>query len=401
VSARLVGKSGRDRSLRRRHPWVFSGAVGSFEGDVADGGVADVVDRAGRFLGRAYVNRKSQIVGRVLTWNEDEAIDEAFWRGRVARAIAARDPAASAIRLVNAESDGLPGLVVDRYGPWLVLQSLTLGIEAHKRDLARLVAEETERAGVAVQGVWERSDVDVRQREGLAKKSGTLIGPEPPPEIEIEEAGAGGRALRFGVDVHRGHKTGFYLDQRENRARVAAWSAGRDVLDLFCYTGAFAAHARVAGARSVTLVDSSVEAMALARTNLERNGFAASDGDLLRENVFEVLRTLKASGRRFGMVIADPPKLAKTQALVDKATRAYKDLNLLSMQLLEPGGILATFSCSGLVSADLFRKVVFGASTDAGRDVQILDRLSQPADHPVLLGLPEAEYLKGLVLRAP
>jgi 23S rRNA (cytosine1962-C5)-methyltransferase len=250
-----------------------------------------------------------------------------------------------------------------------------------------------------VRGVWERSDVDVRAREGLGKEAGPLFGEEPPAEIEIEEQAAGGRVLRFGVDVRRGHKTGFYLDQRENRRRVARWCAGREVLDLFCYTGAFGAHALAAGAKSVVMVDSSVEAIALAPKNLERNGPACPADHLVRENVFECLRRFRSEGRRFGAVIADPPKLAKAQAHLDKATRAYKDLNLLAMQLLEPGGILATFSCSGLVGADLFRKIVFGASADAGRDVQVLDRLSQPADHPVLLGLPEAEYQKGLVCR--
>lgn len=397
MAASLVLQRGREKSVRRRHPWIFSGAVQSI-GDVPDGGVADVADANGHFLARAYVNRKSQIVGRVLTWDEDEAIDAAFWRRRLARAIAARGRVAVG-RLVNAESDGLPGLVLDRYGEWLVLQSLTLGIERVKQDVARFAAEEAAAAGIPVRGVWERSDVDVRQREGLPKATGALVGPPPPPEFEITEPGHGGRELRFLVDPHRGHKTGFYLDQRENRARVAAWCAGRDVLDLFAYTGAFTVHALAAGARRVVHVDSSVEASALARRNVEANAFAPDAVEFVRENVFEALRAFRAEGRRFGAVIADPPKLAKSAALVDKATRAYKDLNMLALQLLEPDGILATFSCSGLVSADLFRKVVFGASVDAGRDVQILDRLSQPADHPVLLGLPEAEYLKGLIGR--
>lgn len=397
MSASLVLQRGREKSVRRRHPWIFSGAVASL-GDAPDGGVTDVADAGGRFLARAYINRKSQIVGRVLTWDEDEAVDAAFWRRRIARAVAARG-AAPVARLINAESDGLPGLVVDRYGEWLVLQSLTLGIERVKHEVAALVAEAASAAGGPVRGVWERSDVDVRQREGLTKKSGTLIGAEPPPEVEVEERAADGRTLRFAVDLHRGHKTGFYLDQRENRARVAAWCGGREVLDLFGYTGGFTVHALAAGATRVVHADSSVEASALAARNVAANGFAPDAVELRRENVFDLVRTLRSEGRRFGVVIADPPKLAKNASLVDKASRAYKDLNMLAMQLLEPDGILATFSCSGLVSMDLFRKIVFGASVDADRDVQVLDRLSQPADHPVLLGLPEAEYLKGLICR--
>jgi 23S rRNA (cytosine1962-C5)-methyltransferase len=369
-------------------------------GDVGDGDVADVVDAHGRFLARACVNRRSQIVGRVLTWDESETVDVDFWRRRLARALAARAAEAHAIRLVNAESDGLPGLVVDRYGEWLVLQSLTLGIERVKHDLARMLAEEASRGGrPPVRGVFERSDVDVRHREGLTKAAGPLWGDEPPPEIEIEEAAAGGRRLVFPVDVRRGHKTGFYLDQRENRRDVARWCEGRSVLDLFCYTGGFGVHARAAGAADVVHADSSVEAIALAQRTVARNGFDVPADAFHRDNVFELLRRFRAQGRRFGAVIADPPKLAKTQANVEKSTRAYKDLNHLAMQLLEPGGILATFSCSGLVSTELFRKVVFGASVDAGRDVQILERRGPPADHPVLLSLPEAEYLKGFVCR--
>lgn len=394
----MIIKPGREKSLRRRHPWIFSGAVASV-GDAEDGGIADVVDAAGRFLARVCVNRRSQIVGRVLTWDQTESIDSDFWRRRLARAISFRPVEAAATRLVNAESDGLPGLVVDRYGEWLVMQSLTLGIERVKGEIARLLAEEAVRDGrPPVRGVFERSDVDVRQREGLAKSSGRLLGDEPPAEIEIVEA-ANGRTLRFLVDVRRGHKTGFYLDQRENRRDVATWCTGREVLDLFCYTGGFAVHAMASGAAHVVQVDSSVEAIAAAKRTVAHNGFSARDEDFHRENVFELLRAFRKDGRKFGAVIADPPKLAKTQANVEKSTRAYKDLNHLAMQLLEPGGILATFSCSGLVSGELFRKVVFGASVDADRDVQVLDRLGPPADHPVLLGLPEAEYLKGLVCR--
>jgi 23S rRNA (cytosine1962-C5)-methyltransferase len=216
--------------------------------------------------------------------------------------------------------------------------------------------------------------------------------------LDVDETAAGGAPLRFGVDLRRGHKTGFYLDQRDNRRRVAAWCAGRDVLDAFAYSGAFGAHALAAGARSLVVLDSSADALALARANLERNG-SAVHAECVEEDVFSALRRFRAEGRRFDAVVLDPPKFAKTAAQVERASRAYKDANLVAMQLLRPGGILATFSCSGAVSADLFQKIVFGASVDALRDVHVLERLGQPADHPVLLSFPEGEYLKGLLCR--
>ena len=268
----------------------------------------------------------------------------------------------------------------------------------------RILAEEAASGGrLPVRGVFERSDVDVRQREGLAKASGRLFGEEPPPEIEIEERAVDGRALRFLVDVRRGHKTGFYLDQSRNRREVASWCAGREVLDLFCYTGGLGVHAMAAGAAHVVQVDSSVEAIAAAQRTAALNGFAAREEDFQRENVFEIMRRFRSEGRKFGAVIADPPKLAKTQANVEKSTRAYKDLNHVAMQLLEPGGILATFSCSGLVSGELFRKVVFGASVDAGREVQVLDRLATggPPGAPELARrVPERVRLPGGVTLA-
>jgi 23S rRNA (cytosine1962-C5)-methyltransferase len=391
---RVVLRSGREKPVRQRHPWVFSGAIQRIDGDVEDGGIADVVSARGEFLARGYVNRRSQIVVRLLTWNEAEPIDAAFWRARLERALRSRSGADSACRLVNAESDGLPGLIVDRYGEWLVVQALTLGIDRLKSEWVGWLV-----GLLDVRGVYERSDVDVREKEGLAQATGVLSGEAPPDEIEIAERGYADRPARFLVDVRRGHKTGFYLDQRDNRRKVAAHCRDAEVLNLFAYTGGFACHALLAGARRVVNVDSSAEALALARRNLALNGFAARDEDVAEADAFEALRRYRAEGRAFDAIVVDPPKFAHSAGQVGRAARAYKDLNLVAMQILRPGGILATFSCSGLVSPDLFQKIVFGASIDAGREAQIVEKLSQASDHPVLLSFPEAEYLKGLICR--
>lgn len=395
---RVILKAGRDKPVRRRHPWIFSGAIRAIEGDVVDGDVCDVVSTDGEFLARGYVNRRSQIVARLLSWNAAEAIDAAFWRERLQRAVDARSSDAEAQRWVNAESDGLPGLIVDRYGAWLVAQVLTLGMEMLKPDwLPALIAVAGER--LALRGVYERSDVNVREKEGQSQTAGVLYGEEPPELIEIVERDAASRALRFWVDVRRGHKTGFYLDQSENRRRAAAYCRDAEVLNLFSYSGAFALHALAAGARRVVNVDSSADALALAKRNLELNGFAASDEDFVAADVFEILRRYRSEGRTFDAIILDPPKFVHSTGQLNRATRAYKDLNLVAMQILREGGVLITFSCSGLVSADLFQKIVFGASLDARRQAHIVEWLAQSADHAVRLSFPEAAYLKGLALR--
>jgi 23S rRNA (cytosine1962-C5)-methyltransferase len=388
MTACAVIKAGRDKPIRQRHPWVFSGAIERIDPAARDGDVIEVATPRGEFLARGYLNRQSQIVVRLLTWDQAEAIDDTFWARRLTRSISAR-PDGPARRLVNAESDGLPGLIVDQYGEWLVVQSLTLGIEQHKTLITGQLQDM-----LKPRGIYERSDVDVREKEGLSSSTGVLVGDEPPERIEIDEHGH-----RLWVDVRRGHKTGFYLDQRDNRRKTKAYMREADVLNLFCYTGGFTVAALSAGAKSVLNVDSSAAALELAKENLRLNGLAVNDQDFVEADVFSYLRKLRADQRAFDVIIADPPKLAQSQAQVDRAARAYKDLNLVSMQLLKPGGYLITFSCSGLVSPDLFQKIVFGASLDASRDVQIVERLSQASDHPVLLSFPEAEYLKGLVCR--
>lgn len=386
-------KPRREKSLLQRHPWVYSGAVGGVEGDVEPGGVVTVVDSSGRFLASGYYNDRSKIMVRVLSWDEGEAIDDGWWRSRISSAIARRAPlfedgATTACRLVHAEADGLPGLVVDRYAGVVVVQCLTAGIERVRDVVADVVRE-----ALGDVAVYERSDTTARAREGLPPSAGPIAGPAPGP-VDILENGH-----RFRVDVAAGQKTGFYLDQRDNRAAAAPFAAGSDVLDVFCYTGAFSVYVAAAGAASVTLADSSEPALEAAEAHLAANGVPESASELLCGDVFEILRAYRDEGRRFGMAIVDPPRFATSRHQVEKALRAYKDANMLAMQLLEPGGILATFSCSAGVDIQSFTLAVSWAGIDARRDVQILRRLGQGLDHPVLASFPESEYLKGLLCR--
>ncbi|MBN1813434.1 MAG: class I SAM-dependent rRNA methyltransferase [Anaerolineae bacterium] len=391
----VVLKKNRAKPVNQHHPWIYSGAVDRVEDDPADGDVVDVRDTGNNWLARGTINRQSQIVVRLLTWQQDEPVDGDFWHRRLERAIAARqtladDPVTDAYRLVHAESDYLPGLVVDRYGDWLVVQLLTLGVERWKEEIIASLVGLVE----GVKGIYERSDVDGREKDGLEPRTGVLWGGEPPEEIEIVENGR-----RFLVDVRQGHKTGFYLDQRENRARLPGFCAGAEVLDVFSYVGGFGVYAAAGGAGAVTLVDSSAPALELAQRNFALNGFESAGTKYVEGNVFSVLRGYRAQERRFDVVVLDPPKFAHSGREVERAARAYKDVNLLAFQLLRPGGVLFTFSCSGAVSADLFQKIVFGAALDAGRDAQVVGRLAQGADHPVALTFPEGAYLKGLICR--
>ncbi|HZF29506.1 MAG TPA: class I SAM-dependent methyltransferase [Gammaproteobacteria bacterium] len=390
---RVFLKPGREKSLLRRHPWVFSGAIERVEGSPAVGETMDVVASTGEFLARGAYSPASQIRLRVWTFDEEESVDEAFIARRLARAVESRerlglvDPE-GACRLVFAESDGLPGLVVDRYADFVVCQFLSAGADSLRATIAELLEELS-----GARGVYERSEASSRKKEGLPSLRGTLRGADPPAAIEVRSGDA-----RFLVDVVNGQKTGAYLDQQANRRRVASYALDADVLDAFAYTGGFAISALKAGAASAVLVDSSEEALRLADRETVANGV----GDRCRfvvANVFDELRVLREAGESYDLVILDPPKFVHSAEQVNAGSRGYKDVNMLGLSLVRPGGVLATFSCSGHVDAALFQKIVAGAALDAGRDAQIIERLAQPPDHPVALEFPEAEYLKGLVLR--
>ena len=383
-------KPNKDKPLRQRHPWLFSGAIARVEGAPADGEIVEVRARDGRWLARAEFNPRSQIRARAFCWDEQVVVDEAFWRERLRAAIARRDalaPGAEARRLVFAESDGLPGLIVDQYGEHLVVQFLTAGAEARKTMTVRHLVDL-----LAPLSIIERDD-PMRRKEGLPPASGALHGQPPVEPLTIIENGH-----RFLVDLRAGQKTGFYLDQAANRAALAPHCAGKEVLNAFSYTGAFAIYALAAGATRVINLDASRDALALADANLRLNGFPPDRWQNIQADVFKQLRIWRDEGRQFDLIILDPPKFATSRGALQRATRGYKDINWLAMRLLRPGGLLATFSCSGLISADLFQKILFGAALDAGRDARIIGHFHQSPDHPILLTFPEAAYLKGLLL---
>ncbi|MCC6474257.1 MAG: class I SAM-dependent rRNA methyltransferase [Burkholderiales bacterium] len=384
-------KPGRERSLQRWHPWVFSGAVQSTGGEPAPGETLRVEAADGRFLAWADFSPASQIRARVQSFCEDEFPDEAFLQGRIAAALDRRRGIAqgTALRLVHAESDALPGLIADRYGDTIVVQILSAGAERRRGEIVRALGELS-----GARAIFERSDAETRSLEGLPLRVGPLLGDAPGGPVEILEHG-----LRYRVDVAAGQKTGFYLDQRDSRARIRDLAAGCEVLDCFAHTGGFALAAVSGGARSVLAVESSAPALALARQNAALNGVDTGALEWLEGDVFEMLRRLRQAGRSFDLVVLDPPKFAPTAQKAAAAARGYKDINLNALKLLRRGGLLATFSCSGGVCADLFQKIVAGAAADAGVAANIEARLQAPADHPVRLAFPEGEYLKGLLLR--
>ncbi|MBI5789227.1 MAG: class I SAM-dependent rRNA methyltransferase [Candidatus Schekmanbacteria bacterium] len=372
------------------HPWIFSGAIAQVDGAPVSGDLVKLVSQQGEFLGVGHYSQASQIRVRLLERGE-VTIDTDWWRKKLQAAIENRRSLSdSACRLINAESDYLPGLIVDRYGDFLVLQALTAGIDRIKAQLAGQLLELLPQ----IQGVYERSDVEVRKLEGLPFCNGVLLGDNPPERLKIQEG-----EYQFWVEIKTGQKTGFFLDQRTNRKSVAQYASGRDVLDGFCYSGGFAVSVLRAGAKSLTAVDSSANALELAKENLKLNNLDSAAVELVEDNAFQLLRKFRDRGRSFDMVILDPPKLAPTRAHVQKATRAYKDINLLALKLLNPGGILVTFSCSAGIDANLFKEILRWAAQDAGREAQILNQLSQDSDHPIRLSFPESEYLKGLILR--
>ena len=389
ILPKVTLKQGREKPALRGHPWVFSGAVAKVEGEVSPGELGKVYSKEGQFLGIGHINPRSQIIVRLLTRKEEE-LGENFFRERISRALGLRENwfkgKTNAYRVINGEGDYLPGLIVDRYRETLVLQCLTAGMDQLKEMLINLLAKEFH-----PQNIYERSDVATRKEEGLAESSGLLYGKDVPEFIEIEEYGC-----RFKVNVKKGQKTGFYLDQRENRFSLKSLSEGRKILDCFSYTGAFSIHAGVGGAKEVTLIDSSEEALSIAEEHFNLNHLEVIPHRCIRGDVFEVMRGLEPG---YDIVILDPPPFAKKKGHLSSASRGYKDLNLWAFRLLNKEGLLFTFSCSHHMSWDLFQKIVFSAALDSGRSVQLLHRMGHPYDHPINLSHPEGEYLKGLVCR--
>ncbi len=395
--AQLILMPGKERSaFKQHHPWVFAGSVGRLEGRARPGDTVEVLADNLRPLGRAAYSPKSQIRARFWTFDAEESIDDAFFKRRVAAAVERRRAmpelrGQQGLRLIHAESDGLPGVIADQYGDTIVIQLTSAGADKWRNAIVAGLVKAT---GCA--RVYERSDSDVRGMEGLEPTTGWLYGEAPATPLSIDENG-----VRLAVDVVGGHKTGFYLDQRDNRALLGQLAAGKDVLNCFCYTAGFSLQALAGGAASVLSIDSSGPALAQGKANLALNPQLPAERAHWQEaDVFQALRDFKKEGRQFDLIVLDPPKFAPSAAHANRAARAYKDINLLGFRLLKPGGLLMTYSCSGGIGLELFQKIVAGAALDAGRNARIVQRLAGAADHPVALDFPEGEYLKGLLCQA-
>lgn len=380
---------GREKSLRRRHPWIFSRGIQRVEGKPSLGQTVDVYDHQGQWLARGAFSPNSQIRVRVWTFEQEE-INVDFFKKRLQQAQGLRDVLAArdgltGYRLIAAESDGLPGITIDRYGDFLVCQLLSAGAEAQKDNLVAALVDLYPACSI-----YERSDVSVRKKEGLRERTGVLHGDMPPASVVIEENG-----VKISVDITGGHKTGFYLDQRDSREAAVKYVNGKRVLNCFCYTGGFGLYALKGGAAEVINVDVSQPALDIAQSNAEMNGYDLSKAQFVNADVFKLLREYRDAGELFDVVIMDPPKFAESKSQLAGACRGYKDINMLAMQILKPGGTLLTYSCSGLMDNALFQKIIADAALDANRDVQFIERFEQAADHPIDTAYPEGFYLKG------
>lgn len=385
---RCILKEGKEKPLEGYHPWIFSGAIDQIDDSFKPGDLVKVFSSQNRFLGIGYLNPRSQIAVRMLTF-EDVTIDQAFFEKRVRNAVALRhqfvlNSETNACRLIHAEGDFLPGLIVDLYADYLVIQILTAGMERWRDMIIHVLQKE-----LSPKGIFEKGDSEWREWEGLEKRIGRLAGEEPPDFVEIQENG-----LQFIVDIHRGQKTGFFLDQRANRRMVGSLARGKRVLNCFSYTGGFSVYAANGGALQTVSVDSSEPALNTARVHFEKNGLKPEDHTFEEADVFEYLRQTR---QEFDMIILDPPAFCQNKNQVQQAARGYKDINLFAFKRIAPGGLLFTFSCSSHIEPDLFQKIVFGAAKDARREVRILAKTGHAMDHPVSIYHPEGEYLKGLL----
>ena len=388
----VILKKSAESFIKRKHPWIFSGAIEKVEGKPVNGETVQIFTSSKTLVGYGSISPSSQIRVRVWSFNPEEKIDKDFFRRKISLAKSLREKIidgskTNAYRNINAESDGLPGLIVDRYSDFLVCQFLAAGAEFNKNIIIEILDDVFNPAGI-----YERSDVEVRTKESLQPVQGLLKGTLPKDFVEIRENG-----FKFLVDIKGGHKTGFSLDQKDNRKLISEFAKGKNVLNSFSYTGGFSVYALASGAERVTQIESSLSVLEIVNKNIELNGLNNSNVENINGDVFEVLRKFRDERKTFDVIILDPPKFAESASQIQQASRGYKDINLLAIKLLNPGGILFTFSCSGHISQELFQKIVADAALDSGREVKIIKQLTQSSDHPVSSNFPEGLYLKGLI----
>jgi 23S rRNA (cytosine1962-C5)-methyltransferase len=389
----IILNKGKEKAILQKHPWIFSGALAQIRGTPANGDLVKVLDAKNSFLAYGYYNAESRVAVRLLSWDENKLPDEDWWRKRLQKAVNARKPLltkeTNACRLIFSESDYLPGLIADKYGDYLSLQVLTSGIE----NIKPIIIEELQKL-TGAKGIFDKSDDKARAHDGLQETEGLLWGALPPDFVEVKENG-----IKYHINIKEGQKSGFYCDQRDNRKILSAYAKDKKVLDCFSYSGGFTLNALKDGASKVVSVDSSALAIETLKKNIELNKFDAAKCEAIQNDVNKQLRLFKEQEEKFDIVILDPPKYAPSRSALDRAARAYKDLNRLGMLVLEKGGLLATFSCSGAVDMDTFKQIIAWAALDAGKEVQIIHQFSQPEDHPIRISFPEGEYLKGLLCR--
>lgn len=391
--AEIILKKGKEKAALQRHPWIFSGAIETIKNKPENGDVVKVFAFDKEFLAYGYFNGQSRVAVRLIEWDESQNIDEDWYRNRIKQAIASRksilDKNTNTCRLIFSEADFLPGLIVDQYANFLSLQILSSGIDKVKATIIEVLKDE-----LKPKGIFDKSDEKARAHEGLTVENGLLWGENPPELLKVKENG-----IIYNINIADGQKSGFYCDQRDNRSILAQYTADKKVLDCFSYSGGFTLNALAKGAKSVTSVDSSALAIDTLKQNIVLNKFDESKVITVQSDVNKQLRAFKETGELFDVIVLDPPKYAPSRSALDRAARAYKDLNRLAMLLLEKGGLLATFSCSGAVDIDTFKQIIAWAALDAGKEVQIIKQFCQPEDHPVRISFPEGEYLKGLLLR--
>lgn len=385
---------GKEKPVLHHHNWVYSGAIAKQDKGIQKSDIVQVCNSEGKFLAYGYYNEDSKIRVRLLEWDENVQIDEAWWENKIQKAYALRkekveNDDTNAYRLIFSEGDALPGLIVDKYDDYLSVQFLTAGTDARKELIVKLLEK-----NIPVKGIYERSDSNARSQEGLQISVGSLFGEKPSSKLLIKENG-----LLFNTPIVEGQKSGYFLDQRENRKKVAAYTKGKKVLDCFSYTGGFSLNAKKAGATEVWSVDSSSIATEAIKNNYLNNNLEFDEEKIITSDVFQYLRNAQNNNQHWDVIILDPPKLAPNRQNLPKAERAYKDLNLQAMLLMQPGDILATFSCSGSLSLEHFKQILAWAATDAGKELQFLEDLGHPIDHPVRAAFPESSYLKGVIAR--